>query len=280
MTYKADKIPNLKSDIEKSAPTEPSRVGLSYDQIQQALMNDGGHRRVENEGEQKFSVALKETNRGFLVGEFRDRDGISCSIQESSAAGRLWLGMDNGELRRGPNYIPTESPEPLPDEIASPFYRPPHSARMHLTGEMAAALIPLLQRFVETGGLDEKEKPKKKQKFPIELKEIDRGFLSGSFYDDYGALCSIEESTVADKRSLWVGVNDAYLSYGSSYTGKADINPNYIPMKTPKGAPTTTRMHLTGEMVAALIPLLQHFVETGSLFQEGESYPSYHTPKT
>ncbi|HKT54522.1 MAG TPA: hypothetical protein VJP88_08715 [Caulobacteraceae bacterium] len=68
-------------------------------------------------------LTVKHTSRGFAVAEFRDRYGIQCSIQESSLAGEacLWLGAE-------PN-------------------------RMHLTQDMAAALIPLLRRFAETGVL-------------------------------------------------------------------------------------------------------------------------------
>lgn len=75
---------------------------------------------------------LKATNRGFMRAEFTDYNGDACSIQESSIATDhlLWLGLNTGTHHMG---------ECL--------------ARMHLTREMAADLIPLLQRFVDTGGL-------------------------------------------------------------------------------------------------------------------------------
>ncbi|WP_197094662.1 hypothetical protein [Microvirga massiliensis] len=67
-------------------------------------------------------IELKRTDRGFVIGEFTDRYGAKCSIQDSSLAGEacIWLGTEN---------------------------------RMHLTQGMAAALIPLLQRFVAHGDL-------------------------------------------------------------------------------------------------------------------------------
>lgn len=65
----------------------------------------------------------------------------------------------------------------------------------------------------------------------------DRGFLRGEFTDRYGEKCSIQKSSLASEDCIWLGCN------------------------RPRGA----RMHLTREMAADLIPLLQHFVETGDL---------------
>ena len=73
-----------------------------------------------------MELALKPTNdRGFSGGHFLDRYRNDCSIQESSLATErcIWLGV--------------------------------HENRMHLTQTMAAELIPLLKRFVATGGLRE-----------------------------------------------------------------------------------------------------------------------------
>ena len=68
-------------------------------------------------------IELQPTPRGFLRGEFTDRYSELCSIQESSLAteGCIWLGTSE--------------------------------SRMHLTRELAADLIPLLERFVERGDL-------------------------------------------------------------------------------------------------------------------------------
>ncbi len=62
----------------------------------------------------------------------------------------------------------------------------------------------------------------------------DRGFLRGEFQDEYGMACSVQKSSVATEDCIWLG-RDYY------------------------------RMHLTQAMVADLLPLLQHFVETGDL---------------
>ena len=77
-------------------------------------------------------IEIKQTLRGFLVGEFKDRYGAECTIQESSLATEacIWLGVNtdhNGE--------------------AVQF------GRMHLTQEMARELIPILRHFARTGSL-------------------------------------------------------------------------------------------------------------------------------
>lgn len=70
-------------------------------------------------------VEINATNRGFSRGEFTDLYGKSCSIQDSSLAmaDAIWLGV--------------------------------HENRMHLSREHAAALLPVLQRFVDTGTIGE-----------------------------------------------------------------------------------------------------------------------------
>lgn len=81
-----------------------------------------------------MTITFNPTERGFQRGEFLDRYGSKCSIQKSSLATEdcLWLGCD---------------------EIVHAAGSEPHNGRIHLTQEMAAELIPLLQRFVETGEL-------------------------------------------------------------------------------------------------------------------------------
>lgn len=82
------------------------------------------------------AIELTPTSRGFMRGEFTDQCGLGCSIQESSLATDdcIWLGLD-------------EAP---PAHFSEPGVRP---ARMHLTRSRAAALVPLLERFVATGRL-------------------------------------------------------------------------------------------------------------------------------
>ena len=89
-----------------------------------------------------MGIKLESTERGFSRGEFRDRNGNKCSIQESSANGaNIWLGADDVMVVDNSDQI-AELPE---------GYKV--LARMHLTQEMVAALLPCLQRFVKEGDL-------------------------------------------------------------------------------------------------------------------------------
>ena len=78
------------------------------------------------------TLEVNITERGFRRADFIDRYDAKCSIQESSLAteAAIWLGMNEGAHHQG---------ECL--------------ARMHLTQEQVATLLPLLQCFVETGYL-------------------------------------------------------------------------------------------------------------------------------
>lgn len=69
------------------------------------------------------------TPRGFARVDFLDRSGQACSLQKSSLATEeaIWLGVDG-------------------DRVGNQI-----SARMHLTQEDVAGLLPYLHRFVETG---------------------------------------------------------------------------------------------------------------------------------
>lgn len=100
------------------------------------------------------------TDRGFTIYNFTDCYGSSCSLQESSVADyeAVWLGIpfpmvrimaaDALKLNRLPLGHPVEGwvDYILPDAVSI------HS-RMHLNREQAAQLIPLLQKFVDTGEL-------------------------------------------------------------------------------------------------------------------------------
>lgn len=86
-------------------------------------------------------------DRGFLLGEFSDRYGQKCSIQESSLATEacIWLGVNEVELKvlvPGKGWTDVVVPEGTTK-----------SARMHLTRKMVKDLLPTLQHFVNTGGL-------------------------------------------------------------------------------------------------------------------------------
>jgi hypothetical protein len=85
-------------------------------------------------------MKIKFTQRGFSLAEFTDRYGQKCSIQKSSLATEdaIWLGIANtGPHIKGPGGEMNE-------DIC---------ARMHLTVKQVKTLLPLLNKFVETGEL-------------------------------------------------------------------------------------------------------------------------------
>lgn len=69
---------------------------------------------------------MRKTARGRRKHLFKDSHGRSCSVQESSSSrSALWFGVC--------------------------------TSRMHLTQELAAQLLPLVQHFVDTGKLPDVE---------------------------------------------------------------------------------------------------------------------------
>lgn len=101
-------------------------------------------------------VKLKQTKRGQLRADFRDRYGALCSLQESSIPGEdcIWVGVDvnfeGDEVRHG---------------------------RMHLTRDMARGLIPILRHFARRGlvGVDVMEDPYQVGAWVVGVGEDNRG---------------------------------------------------------------------------------------------------------
>lgn len=93
-------------------------------------------------------MEMQVTNRGFRYTEFTDRNGTKCSLQESSLATEpaIWFGASNLEVKeftpgRGWNVVELSKGDVIGNQ------------RMHLTQEQVRALLPMLQRFAETGEL-------------------------------------------------------------------------------------------------------------------------------
>lgn len=80
----------------------------------------------------------------------------------------------------------------------------------------------------------------------ISVKANERGFLSGEFLDLNGIRCSIQRSSLATDNAIWLGVHPA-------------------PDEHERRGYGPTRMHLNRQHITALLPLLQHFAETGEL---------------
>jgi hypothetical protein len=107
-------------------------------------------------------IKMKKTQRGFAFGKFIDRYDNECSIQKSSLAFEdcIWLGLDNANpqimsrdaIRMGlrkPTFDENDNgwvKYDIPKEVSL-------NTRMHLTRKQVKELLPLLQKFVETGEL-------------------------------------------------------------------------------------------------------------------------------
>lgn len=97
-----------------------------------------------------------ETSRGFAIGEFVDLYGVKCSIQKSSLAtdDAIWLGVDDPDPKvlasqaKSLGLLTTETtgwtPYPIPNEVLI-------TTRMHLNRKQVEELLPILQKFVDTG---------------------------------------------------------------------------------------------------------------------------------
>ena len=104
-------------------------------------------------------MEIKRTDRGFPICEFIDRYGAKCSIQKSSLATEhaIWLGVDDADPQvmasQAANVgVETDEttgwvPYPIPKEVLL-------STRMHLTQDQVKELLPLLERFANTGQID------------------------------------------------------------------------------------------------------------------------------
>jgi hypothetical protein len=108
-------------------------------------------------------MQIKLNNRNFAYAEFEDRYGCKCSIQKSSSIEDcIWLGVNDADPKimssdatrmglrertfdeRDNGWVKYE----IPEQVVL-------NTRMHLTQGMAATLIPILRRFVETGEIYE-----------------------------------------------------------------------------------------------------------------------------
>ncbi len=118
---------------------------------------------------------------------------------------------------------------------------------------------------------DERVKPE-----GIKMSFTGRGFAIGEFDDLYGAKCSIQESSLADKPAIWLGVH--YPEVKVMSVDAKDLPPpvivpdegsgedygwsNYI---LPDKVRVFSRMHLDIDMAKELVKQLQYFIETGEL---------------
>lgn len=96
-----------------------------------------------------------------------------------------------------------------------------------------------------------------------------RGFALLEFYDLYGARCNVQMSSLADQEAIWLGVESAepqiMASQAATFGVDTKETAGWVPYPIPEQVLLTTRMHLSREQVAALLPVLQRFADTGEV---------------
>ena len=96
-------------------------------------------------------MKTSKTHRGFAFTSFTDRNGVECNIQKSSIATEdcIWFGAKDIGLK-GFDYGWRSFSE---EDIKAKFGVKNIIAnnRMHLTREQVKELIPILQKFVDSG---------------------------------------------------------------------------------------------------------------------------------
>lgn len=90
-----------------------------------------------------------------------------------------------------------------------------------------------------------------------------RGFVIFEFTDLYGEQCSLQESSLADKDAIWLGITDPEPKILASETLGGGIGWVKYPM--PKGVLTPSRMHLNRKTARELAELLLKFADTGEI---------------
>jgi hypothetical protein len=103
----------------------------------------------------------------------------------------------------------------------------------------------------------------------MKLEQTQRGFPLIKFNDHYDSPCTIQVSSAAEYEAIWIGLDDAnpqVLASRAEHLGmKVDETTGWVPYPVPEDVLLSTRMHLTRDEVAELLPILQRFVETGEL---------------
>ncbi len=101
-----------------------------------------------------------------------------------------------------------------------------------------------------------------------QIENTARGFSRINFSDRYDVPCSIQKSSLAGEDAIWIGCNNANPRHLVPGLGWQQV-------EMPADYMADTRMHLTQEQCAWLLPILRHFVETGdvSVVNEGDMQP-------
>lgn len=101
------------------------------------------------------------------------------------------------------------------------------------------------------------------------LKHTERGFPYFEYKDIYGVTYSIQQSSLATKNALWVGVDDpdpqCMASDAASLGVQTDQTTGWVKYPVSDKVLMRTRMHLDRRQVKNLIKKLQAWIDTGEL---------------
>lgn len=103
----------------------------------------------------------------------------------------------------------------------------------------------------------------------MNITTTERGFEFAEFYDRYNQKCSLQKSSLVAEDCIWFGVDNAdpkiMARDAAKYGIETEEDSGWVTFPIPSEVLLSTRMHLTREKVANLIPILQNFVDTGEL---------------
>ena len=96
-----------------------------------------------------------------------------------------------------------------------------------------------------------------------------RGFGKILFDDLYGAMCSLQQSSLGSEAAIWLGLEDASPQLMAADAKKLGLptfgaDNGWVPYLIPKEVLLSTRMHLNVDGAKTLIGLLQEFVAVNS----------------
>lgn len=116
------------------------------------LVEEKGKNNMQNkEKNQETSFKKGKTSWGFHKIEFKDINGVECSVQESSLATEeaIWLGVDDPDPEI---LLPNKGwvKYPVLEDVL-------FKSRMHLSIKQAAQLVRILNKFLETGSVGEEQ---------------------------------------------------------------------------------------------------------------------------
>lgn len=157
---------------------------------------------------ERDALSLEPAANGFLRADFIDANGDACSIQESSSATEplLWLGQNSG------THHPTGK----------------CLARMHLSQEHVRELLPLLQRFAETGALGAASRipPRPNARWVPAHTDYSVCLVGGTFAAPHGGECDLWGGAVYGRRSAAQRECDRLNRRGRKDGGRFEVRPH------------------------------------------------------